>query len=98
MGSTFIFLQNLQTVMCIDYLEIWLFLYCSDFTVSGGGDDKSVKQNGTDTSSQSAARMELEQLKLRVAELEAQLGARKKQGLKFTVSPHHSSRTSETPT
>lgn len=56
-----------------------------DFTVSGGGDDKSVKQNGTDTSSQSAARMELEQLKLRVAELEAQLGARKKQGLKFTL-------------
>ena len=76
-------------------LELWLFFYCPDSTVSGSGDDGSVKQqNGTDTSSQSAVRMELEQLKRRVAELEAQLGARRQQGLKFTVSSHHSSNTS----
>ena len=48
-----------------------------DFKV-GGGDD------GRD--SQLSARMELDCLKQRVAELEAQLGLRKRRGLKFTVS------------
>ena len=52
---------------------------CPDFSVGGG---EGEKVDGA----QQPARMELEQLRRRGAELETQLGLRKKRGLCFTVS------------
>ena len=57
--------------------------FCPDFKVGGGeGEGEGEMVNET----QWSARVELDQLRQRVAELEAQLGLRKKRGLCFTVS------------
>ena len=56
-----------------------LNFHCAGFSV-GGGEGESVDE------AQQSARMELEQLRKRMAQLEAQLGLRKKRGLCFTVS------------
>ena len=59
----------------------------SDFRVGGDGEEEGegpVSNGSIDP--QASRRAELARLKQRVAELESQLGMRKKRGLKFTVS------------
>ena len=68
---------------CPVYRGSTVYTHFSDFTIGGRGSNN--EQNGADTSSQIAAKLELEKLKRRVAELETQLGLRKQRGLKFTV-------------